>query len=261
MSWLRLFLLVFCGLKRDVICRSTILPKTSHPRLIRDVAIIGGGPAGETPRPDCRRSNHARIGYTAALYASRALLKPLLISGYSNGGQLTLTSEVENFPGYPSGVSGPTLMEDLRSQAIRFGSEIWETDCESIDFSSSPYQIHLPNCTVSAKSIILATGAQSLWLEAENEQNYKGLGISTCATCDGPLFANEDVIVVGGGDAAMEEALFLTKFAKSVTVLNRSSKLRASKVSIPPLPLPLCILSHHLRSCNKEHKQTRKFVF
>jgi thioredoxin reductase (NADPH) len=202
------------------------------------------------------------IGYTAALYASRALLKPLLISGYSDGGQLTLTSDVENFPGYPAGVSGQDLMKDLKSQATQFGSEIWQTDCESIDFSSSPYHIHLPNCTVVAKSIILATGAQSLWLKAENEQKYQGLGISTCATCDGALFKNEDVVVIGGGDAAMEEALFLTKFAKSVTILNRSSKLRASKV--PPSPITSLIvpqiMQQRAQTNSKIHLLTNRVV-
>jgi thioredoxin reductase (NADPH) len=179
------------------------------------------------------------LGYTAAIYTSRALLNPLVIGGYYSGGQLTLTSEVENFPGYPIGVAGPRLMDDLKTQAERFGSEIWNVDCESVDFNCYPYLIHLPNATVAAKSIIIATGAESLWLKAKNEDNFKGLGISTCATCDGAFFKNEDVVVVGGGDSAMEEATFLTKFAKSVTILNRSSKLRASKVRISLLFLLL----------------------
>jgi thioredoxin reductase (NADPH) len=182
---------------------------------LRDVVIIGSGPAG------C----------TAAIYTARALLNPLVIAGYNQGGQLMLTSDIENFPGYELPLSGPELMNTLRKQASRFGAEFWNTDCVSIDFSHRPYQVKLGNCTVQTKSIILATGAESLWLNAKDESEYKGKGISTCATCDGYLFRDKDVVVVGGGDSAMEEASFLTRFAKSVAIINRSSRFRASKVS------------------------------
>jgi thioredoxin reductase (NADPH) len=153
-------------------------------------------------------------------------------------------------------------MDDLKAQAERFGSEIWNVDCDSIDFNCYPYQIHLSNATIAAKSIIIATGAESLWLNARNEDQFQGLGISTCATCDGALFKNEDVVVVGGGDSAMEEATFLTKFAKSVTVLNRSSKLRASKVPSAAIPSPhaLQVMQERARSNSKIHLLTNRVV-
>lgn len=185
------------------------------PTPIRDVIILGSGPAG------C----------TAAIYSARALLKPLVIAGYIPGGQLTLTSDVENFPGYPEPVGGPKLVEDIASQATKFGAEFWNIDCESIDMSCYPFKVHMPNCTIESRSIILATGAESIWLGAQHEDEYKGTGISTCATCDGYLFRNKDVVVVGGGDSAMEEAEFLSRFAKSVSVVHRGSSFaKASQV-------------------------------
>lgn len=182
----------------------------------RDVVIIGSGPAG------C----------TAAIYTGRALLNPLMIAGYNAGGQLMLTSDVENFPGYVSPPSGPELMADLMGQARRFGAEIWQTDCKSVDLSSFPYKIETHNSTVEAKAIIISTGAEALWLGAEREEEFKGKGISTCATCDGYLFRDKPVVVIGGGDSAMEEANFLTRFASSVTLIHRRDNFKASKVML-----------------------------
>lgn len=182
---------------------------------IRDVVILGSGPAG------C----------TSAIYSARALLNPLVIAGYIPGGQLTLTSDVENFPGYPDPVSGPQLVDDLANQAKKFGAEFWNVNCDKLDLSCYPFKIHMPNCTVLSRSIILATGAESVWLDSQDEDKYKGTGISTCATCDGYLFRDKDVIVVGGGDSAMEEADFLSRFAKSVSIVHRRGAFdKASKV-------------------------------
>ncbi len=188
----------------------------SKPILQREVVIIGSGPAG------C----------TAAIYTGRAMLEPLMIAGYSAGGQLMLTSDVENFPGYVSAPSGPELMGDLMGQARKFGAEIWQTDCRNIDFSSHPYKIEMHNCTVEAKAVILSTGAEALWLGAEREEEFKGKGISTCATCDGYLFRDKPVVVIGGGDSAMEEANFLTRFASKVTLIHRRDTFKASKVML-----------------------------
>ena len=181
---------------------------------IHDVVIIGSGPSG------C----------TAAIYTGRALLNPVVIAGYLTGGQLMLTSDVENFPGYAEAVSGPLLMSDLINQATKFGAVFQRTDCKSVNFTSQPFEIVLNNCTMKTNSVIISTGARSLWLDAENEELYKGKGISTCATCDGYLFRNKSVIVIGGGDSAMEEALFLTKFAATVTIIHRRDSFKCSKV-------------------------------
>ena len=183
---------------------------------VRDVVIIGSGPAG------C----------TAAIYTARAMLRPLVIAGYQSGGQLMLTSDVENFPGYSEAIAGPMLMDDLMTQAQKFGAEFWRTDCKTVDFSCYPFKIQTHNCTVSARVVILSTGAEAIWLGADREEEFKGKGISTCATCDGYLFREKDVCVVGGGDSAMEEANFLTRFARSVTILHRRSTFRASKVML-----------------------------
>ena len=191
-------------------------PTSSKPIVEREVVIIGSGPSG------C----------TAAIYAGRALLAPLVIAGYSAGGQLMLTSDVENFPGYQNAVGGPELMGDLMGQASRFGAEFWRTDCKSVDFSSRPFKLEMHNCTVLAKSVILSTGAEAQWLRAEGEDEYKGKGISTCATCDGYMFRNKPVVVVGGGDSAMEEANFLTRFASHVTVVHRRDTFKASKLML-----------------------------
>lgn len=182
----------------------------------REVVIIGSGPSG------C----------TAAIYAGRALLNPLVVAGYTAGGQLMLTSDVENFPGYQKAIGGPELMGDLMGQASKFGAEFWRTDVKSIDLSSRPFRLDLHNCTVLAKAVILSTGAEALWLGAEREEEFRGKGISTCATCDGYMFRDKPVVVVGGGDSAMEEANFLTRFASSVTVIHRRDTFRASKLML-----------------------------
>jgi thioredoxin reductase (NADPH) len=180
----------------------------------REVVIIGSGPAGST----------------AAIYTARALLKPLQIAGYNYGGQLMLTSDVENFPGYRKAVTGPELIEDLTHQATKFGTDIWYADVIKVDFKKRPFLLTLHNCTVTADSVIISTGANAQWLGADKEEEFKGRGISTCATCDGYLFRDERVVVVGGGDSAMEEANFLSRFAREVTIIHRSDSFKASKV-------------------------------
>jgi len=184
------------------------------PIVSRDIVIIGSGPSG------C----------TAAIYTGRALLKPLVIAGYQPGGQLMLTNDVENFPGYRHAVTGPELIADLTEQAKTFGAEFWQTNCQFINTSVYPFELRLPNCSVTARAIIIATGADSIWLNAPDEDQFKGKGISTCATCDGYIFRNKPIVVIGGGDSAMEEATFLTRFASSVTIIHRSETFRASKV-------------------------------
>ena len=181
---------------------------------MRNVIIIGSGPAG----------------YTAGLYSARALLKPLMFAGYMSGGQLMLTSDIENFPGYPKGIGGPEMMLELREQAERFGLEVQDKNVEKVDFSERPYQVWVEGKEFRSESIIICTGAESIWLGVEGEDAQKGRGISTCATCDGAFFREEEVIVVGGGDSAMEEATFLTRFAKKVTIVHRRDVFRASKV-------------------------------
>lgn len=192
---------------------------------VRNVVIIGSGPSG----------------LTAAIYTARAQLEPLLIEGEPSstsdqpGGQLMLTTEVENFPGFPEGVQGPELMESFRAQAERFGTEIVTRKVSRVDFSARPFGIWIgdpdaPEPTYRAKSVIISTGAQSLMLGLEHEQRLIGHGVSTCATCDGFFFRDHDIVVVGGGDSAIEEATFLTRFAKSVTIVHRRDELRASKI-------------------------------
>jgi len=183
---------------------------------IHEVIIIGSGPAG----------------YTAGLYSARALLNPLMFAGYMSGGQLMLTSDVENFPGYPEGIGGPEMMVELREQAERFGLEVQDKNVERVDFSSRPFKVVVEGEEFFAKSIIICTGAESIWLGAEGEAEQKGRGISTCATCDGAFFRDEEVLVIGGGDSAMEEANFLTRFASKVTILHRRDYFRASKVML-----------------------------
>ncbi len=179
-----------------------------------DVVIVGSGPAG----------------LTAALYAARADLKPLVFEGPEPGGQLMQTTDVENYPGYPEGVMGPKMMEDFREQAKRFGADCRYGMVTDIKFDKRPYKLTVDEETeLYAKSIIISTGASAKWLGLDSEQRLRGKGVSACATCDGAFFRDQHVIVVGGGDTAMEEATFLTKFASKVTVLHRRRELRASK--------------------------------
>ncbi|MDH5403632.1 MAG: thioredoxin-disulfide reductase [Candidatus Heimdallarchaeota archaeon] len=179
----------------------------------RKVIIIGGGPSG----------------YTSAIYAGRANLDPLVIAGYQAGGQLILTTEVENFPGFPKGIMGPVLMEHMREQAERFGSEIINEDVESVDFSQKPFIIKTYDKTYKAHSVIITTGASARWLGLENEKELIGSGWSSCATCDGAFFKDKIVATIGGGDSAMEEATFLTRYAKKVYLIHRRDEFRASK--------------------------------
>ena len=181
---------------------------------IEEVIIIGSGPAG----------------YTAGLYTGRAMLKPKLFAGFASGGQLMLTSDVENFPGYPEGIGGPEMMMELRAQTARFGCDIIDKNVDSIDTSSHPFKVNVGKEQFLTKSIIITTGAEAIWLDAGNEEKHKGQGISTCATCDGAFFKDKEVIVVGGGDSAMEEATFLTRFCRKVTIVNRREELRASQI-------------------------------
>lgn len=183
---------------------------------IHNVIIIGSGPAG----------------YTAGLYTARAMLNPLMFAGYMSGGQLMLTSDVENFPGYPEGITGPEMMMHLRQQAERFGLEIQDKNVERVDFSQRPFKVYVEGQEYLSHSVIISTGAEAIWLDAENEAEQKGRGISTCATCDGAFFKDEEVLVIGGGDSAMEEATFLTRFASKVTLLHRRDTWKASKVML-----------------------------
>jgi thioredoxin reductase (NADPH) len=181
---------------------------------VRDLIIIGSGPAG----------------YTAAIYAARANLHPLVFEGSQFGGALMTTTEVENFPGFPQGIQGPQLMDELRSQAERFGAELEPRDVTEVDLTAKPKIVKIGNEVHRAHAVIVATGSKYRYLGLDNEQRLLGRGVSACATCDGFFFRDQDIAVVGGGDSAMEEATFLTRFAKSVTVVHRRNDLRASKI-------------------------------
>jgi thioredoxin reductase (NADPH) len=182
---------------------------------MRDLVIIGSGPAG----------------LTAAIYAARANLSPLLIEGWQSGGQLTTTTDVENYPGFAKGIMGPELMKEMRAQAERFGTEFLTGDVSAVSFKNHPLILTIDGeRTVEAKTIIIATGASAIPIGLPNEKRLTGHGVSTCATCDGFFFRGKELIVVGGGDSAMEEATFLTKFATKVSIVHRRDKLRASKI-------------------------------
>ena len=183
---------------------------------VREVIIIGGGPAG----------------YTAALYSARANLNPLVIEGFTWGGQLMITSDVENYPGYAHGVLGPEMMQDFRRQAERFGTEFITDDATRVDFSTRPFRVWVGDDEYQARTVIVATGATARQLGLESERTLQGRGVSYCAVCDAAFFKEQKVVVVGGGDSAMEEAVFLAKFASKVTVVHRRDQFRASQIMI-----------------------------
>jgi thioredoxin reductase (NADPH) len=189
-------------------------PGESKKPVMERVIIIGSGPAG----------------LTAAVYAARANLRPLVVAGGLYGGQLMLTTDVENYPGFPEGIMGPDLMTRFREQAERFGARIENVDVTAVDFARHPLLVRTDDAQFEAESVVVATGASAIWLDIPGEERLRGRGVSSCATCDGAFFRDKHIVVVGGGDSALEEALFLTRFGRRVTIIHRRDRLRASKI-------------------------------